>query len=31
MDKRSGNGDQKVGIAAAFERYEIVRSKSDIA
>jgi hypothetical protein len=31
VDKRSGNGDQKVGVAAAFERYEIVRNEAIIA
>jgi hypothetical protein len=28
VDKRSGSVDQKVGVAAVFERYEIVRSKA---
>jgi hypothetical protein len=31
VDRRPGSVDQKVGVAAVFERYEIVRSKSDIA
>jgi hypothetical protein len=31
VDKRSGSVDQKIGVAAVFERYEIVRSKTDTA
>jgi PilZ domain len=31
MDKRSGNGDQEVDVAAAFEMYEIVRNEAAIA
>jgi hypothetical protein len=31
VDKGSGNGDQKVGVAAAFETYEIVRNEAAIA
>jgi hypothetical protein len=31
VDKRSWNGDQNGCVAAVFERYEIVRSKGDIA
>jgi hypothetical protein len=29
VDKRSGFGDQNVGVAAVFEMHEIVRSKID--
>ena len=31
VDKCSGNGDQKVSVAAAFERHEIVRTEATIA
>jgi hypothetical protein len=31
VDKRSGNGDQKVDVAAVFEMYEIVRNKAAIS
>jgi hypothetical protein len=31
VDKRSGNGDQKVDVAAVFEMYEIVRNEAAIA
>lgn len=31
VDKRSGNGDQKVDVAAVFEMYEIVRNEATIA
>jgi hypothetical protein len=31
VDKRSGNGDQKVGVAAVFEMHEIVRNEATIA
>jgi hypothetical protein len=31
VDKWSGNGDQKVSVAAVFERYEIVRTEATIA
>ena len=31
VNKRSGNGDQKVDVAAVFEMYEIVRNKAAIA
>ena len=31
VDKRSGNGDQKVDVAAVFEMYEIVRNEAIIA
>jgi len=31
VDKRSGNGDQKVGVAAVFEMHEIVRNEAAIA
>jgi hypothetical protein len=31
VDKQPGNGDRRVGVAAVFETYEIVRSKSEIA
>ena len=30
VDKPNGIGNQKVGIAAMFNTYEIVRSKSDL-
>ena len=30
VDRPAGNGDQKVGVAAMFDSYEIVRSKSDL-
>jgi hypothetical protein len=30
VDKRSGNGDQKVYVAAVFEMHEIVRSEAVI-
>ena len=30
VDKPSGNGDQKVGIAAVFETYDIVRNEAAI-
>ncbi len=30
VDKPTGIGDQKVGVAAMFGTYEIVRSKSDL-
>src|ERR1700730_8059977 len=31
VDKRSGNGNQKVDVAAVFEMYEIVRNKAAIS
>jgi hypothetical protein len=31
VDKRSRNGDQKVGVAAVFEMHEIVRNEAAIA
>jgi len=31
VDVRSGNGDQKVGVAAILERYEIIRNEAAIA
>jgi len=31
VDKRPGNGDQKVDAAVVFEMYEIVRSEAAIA
>jgi len=31
VDKRPGNGDQKVGVAAVFEMHEIVRNEAAIA
>ena len=31
VDKRSGNGDQKVDVAAVFEMREMVRNKVDTA
>jgi hypothetical protein len=31
VDKRSGNGDQRVGVAAVFEMHEIVRNEASIA
>jgi PilZ domain len=31
VDKRSENGDQKVDVAAVFERYEFVRNEATIA
>jgi len=31
VDNRSGNGDQKVGVAAVFEMHEIVRNEAAIA
>jgi c-di-GMP-binding flagellar brake protein YcgR len=31
VDKRSGNGDQSVGVAAVFELPEIVRNETAIA
>lgn len=30
VDKRSGNGDQKVGVAAVFEMHEFVRNEAAI-
>jgi hypothetical protein len=31
VDKRSGYGDQQVGVAAVFDRHEIVRTEAVIA
>ena len=31
VDKRSGNGDRNVDVAAIFEMYEIVRKEATIA
>jgi hypothetical protein len=31
VDKRSGNGDPKVDVAAVFEMYEILRNEAAIA
>ena len=31
VDKRSGNGDQKIGVAAVFEMHDIVRNQAAIA
>jgi hypothetical protein len=31
VDKRSGNGDPKVDVAAVFETYEILRNEAAIA
>jgi len=30
VSKRSGSGDQKVGIAAVFDKYDIVRNEAGI-
>ena len=31
VDKRSGNGDKTVGVAAVFELHELVRNEASIA